>query len=93
MHFVWDEAKSRRNLAKHRVSFELARLVFDDPFHLSIPDPYEVEERWRTLGMVQGVVILMVVHTVEENDGEEEIRIISARKATRLERQAYESGD
>lgn len=44
MHFVWDEAKGRRNLAKHRVSFELARLVFDDSLHVSIPDPHEEEE-------------------------------------------------
>jgi len=90
MRFVWDEAKGRRNLAKHRVSFELARLVFDDPQQLSIADPFEGEERWRTIGWVLGVVVLMVVHTVEEKDGEEEIRIISARKATRIEREAYE---
>jgi uncharacterized protein len=90
MHFVWDERKSRRNLAKHKVSFDLARLVFDDPLHLSIPDPYEGESRWRTMGLVKGVVVLLVVHTVEQQDGEEEIRIISARKATTLERQLYE---
>ncbi|MGA8151804.1 MAG: BrnT family toxin [Terriglobales bacterium] len=89
MRFVWDESKSRRNLAKHRVSFELAALVFEDPWQVSIPDPYEGENRWRTLGLVQGVVILLVVHTVEEHNAEEEIRIISARKATRAERQAY----
>lgn len=44
------------------------------------------------MGMVQSAVVLMVVHTVEEENGEEEIRIISARKATRIERQAYERG-
>jgi uncharacterized protein len=91
MRFVWDEAKNRQNLAKHRVSFERARLVFEDPLHISIGDPYEAEERWRTMGLVNGVVILLVVHTVEEQDGEETIRIISARKATRVEREAYEA--
>jgi uncharacterized protein len=91
MHYVWDEEKNRQNLAKHRVSFERARLVFEDPLHISIPDPYEAEERWRTMGLVNGVVILLVVHTVEEQDGEETIRIISARKATRVERDAYEA--
>jgi uncharacterized protein len=90
MRFVWDEQKSRRNLAKHKVSFDLAKLVFDDPMHLSIPDPYESEVRWRTMGLVKGVVVLLVVHTLEEKDGEEEVRIISARKATTFERQAYE---
>jgi uncharacterized DUF497 family protein len=91
MRFVWDKEKSRRNLAKHKVSFALAKLVFEDPLHLSVPDPGEIEERWRTVGVVKHVVALLVVHTVEEQDGEEEIRIISARKATRAERQAYES--
>lgn len=93
MRFVWDEQKSRSNLAKHKVSFDLARLVFDDPMHLSIPDPYEGEVRWRTIGLVKGVVVLLVVHTVEEEHGEEEIRIISARKATRFESETYEGSE
>ncbi|HKV04067.1 MAG TPA: BrnT family toxin [Candidatus Acidoferrales bacterium] len=91
MRIVWDEAKSRRNLAKHKVSFDRASLVFEDPLHISELDPCESEERWRTLGLVNGVVILMVAHTVkEEENAEEEIRIISARKATRGERKTYE---
>jgi uncharacterized protein len=92
MRVDWDKAKSRANLAKHRVSFERASLVFDDPMHLSEPDPCEKEERWRTLGLVNGVVVLFVVHTIaEDENGEKEIRIISARKAKRLEREAYEA--
>jgi len=91
MRFVWDEGKNRRNLAKHKVSFELASLVFADPFHISVPDPYEGEQRWRTMGLINDAVVLLVAHAVEEEDGEEEIRIISARKATRAERQAYEA--
>jgi len=91
MRFVWDEQKNRRNLAKHKVSFDLARLVFDDPLHLSLPDPYEGELRWRTMGLVKGVAVLLVAHTVEDKDGEEEIRIISARKATRFESEIYEN--
>ena len=63
MRFAWDEPKSRQNLAKHRVSFGLAKRVFDDPLHISIPDPHESEERWRTLGLVRGVVILLVRFT------------------------------
>ena len=49
MRFVWDERKSRRNLVKHHVSFELASLVFDDPWHVRIFDPHEMKtggERW-----------------------------------------------
>ena len=91
MQIVWDDDKNRRNKAKHNVSFELASCVFEDEFHVSNLDPNDTEERWRTLGVVKGVVTLHVVHTVkEEENGEEEIRIISARKATRLERKAYE---
>jgi uncharacterized DUF497 family protein len=92
MRITWDEEKSQSNLAKHGVSFDRAKLVFDDPWQLSQLDPCEDEERWQTLGLVNGVVILMVVHTVKEQEHEEEeIRIISARKATRIERKAYEN--
>ncbi len=91
MRIEWDPRKSLSNLAKHKVSFERASLVFADPLHISQPDPCETEDRWQTLGLVNGVVIAMVVHTVREaEDGEEEIRIISARKANLIERGAYE---
>jgi len=92
MRFVWHEEKNRQNLAKHGVSFELAALVFDDPLQRSLPDPRGDEERWQTMGCVGGVLILMVVHTIKEEEDEEEVRIISARKATRRERRAYEEG-
>ncbi len=53
MRVEWDEGKSRRNTMKHRVSFETARLVFDDPYVLSIQDRVvEGEERWQSVGMV-----------------------------------------
>ncbi|MFB3920404.1 MAG: BrnT family toxin [Terriglobia bacterium] len=91
MRFEWDEQKSRSNLAKHQVSFETATLVFDDPFALSIYDrTVEGEDRWHTLGLVGGVVILLVVHTHTAEDEEEVIRIVSARKATPREREIYE---
>lgn len=52
MRIVWDEAKNRANRLKHGVSFETARLVFDDPFHVSVPDRHEHgEERWTTIGL------------------------------------------
>ena len=90
MRFVGDERKSRSNCAKHKVSFETAMLVFEDPFALSVQDRViEGERRWQTLGLVGGVVILLVAHTYEEENGEEVIRIISARKATPHERMFY----
>ncbi|MGO9591487.1 MAG: BrnT family toxin [Candidatus Acidiferrales bacterium] len=93
MRFIWDEEKSRRNLAKHEVSFETARLVFDDPSAVSRLERVEDgEERWQTLGLVGGIVILLVVHTYREEGSEEIIRMISARKATAQERMAYEQG-
>lgn len=90
--WIWDPTKAAANLAKHKLSFETAKLVFSDPYHLSVEDPYLGEERWRTLGQV-GQIILFVVHTSPEYDataGVEVGRIISARKATRREREAYE---
>ena len=66
MQIVWDERKGRQNLAKHNVSFDRAARVFTDPAHLSERDPHEGEERWRTLGLVDGVVVLMVAITLKE---------------------------
>jgi uncharacterized DUF497 family protein len=91
MNFIWDPEKDAISRAKHGGSFETAALVFDDPFHLSVIDRVvEGEERWRTMGQIGGLVILVVAHTYKEQDGNETIRIISARKATRSERRYYE---
>jgi uncharacterized protein len=86
--FRWDERKNRINEQKHGISFEAASLVFDDPHHLTRQDrEVDGETRWQTIGMVNGVHLLLVAHTVSDDD--EEIRIISARKATRSERSIY----
>ena len=91
MQFDWDDEKNRANLAKHGVSFELASYVFDDPLHHSVLDPCEYEERWQTIGVAKNLVTILVVHTITEIEGEEELmRIISARLATAHERRAYE---
>ncbi|MGO9210922.1 MAG: BrnT family toxin [Terriglobales bacterium] len=87
---TWDERKNRVNKRKHGVSFETAILVFDDPYHVSRMDrEVEGELRWQTIGMVRGIQILLVAHTVSESGDEEVIHIISARKATPQERSIY----
>jgi len=92
MVFAWDETKERINRRKHRVSFDTATKVFDDPNAVTYVDRVvDGEERWHTLGLVDGDVILLVVHTIEEQNGEEEVRIISARKAIPRERALYQT--
>jgi uncharacterized protein len=89
MRFEWDDNKNRTNIAKHKVSFETAISVFDDQHAISIQDRFvEGEERWQTLGMVAGLLYL-VAHTWLSEEGDEVIRIISARKAEPTERRAY----
>ena len=89
--FSWDEAKNESNKRKHGVSFEAAKLVFDDPLHMTRQDCIENgERRWQTVGMV-GEMLLFVAHTWHEIEIGEHIRIISARRATKLERRIYET--
>jgi len=90
--FEWDSTKAASNLAKHGVSFEDAMTAFADPFALMTQDRIEGrEQRWQTLGMAGGYLVLLVAHTVgEDNNGIEIIRIISARAADRKERKRYE---
>ncbi len=93
MRFEWDETKNAANLRKHKVSFELACEVFDDPLQRSVADRTEDgEQRWNTTGMVGGVVLLIVAHLWRDDHAGDVIRIISARKATRKERRHYENG-
>jgi hypothetical protein len=88
--FEWDEEKNRTNRLKHGVSFETATQVFDDPNVVLFSDRIvDGEERWQAFGLADGVVILAVAHTNSEADGDDVIRIISARKATPTERRLY----
>ncbi len=93
MDWTWDRRKAAANLGKHKVSFELAVMVFDDPNHLSRADDYPLEERWQTIGrpLAESALLLLVVHT-DASEGGLGGRIISARKATPRERKAYEEG-
>lgn len=93
MRFEWDAKKNRQNLKKHGISFDLAKEVFDDSYALSDPDrDVEGEERWCTIGVIRGSVTVLIAHTYRVEDGEEIIRIISARRAASAERRAYEEG-
>ena len=87
--FEWDLKKAKTNLGKHGASFEEACTAFKDPLSLTIDDPLHSndEKRLVLIGMSYNNRILVVVHT-ERGDN---IRIISARKATKKERKYYES--
>lgn len=86
--FEWDLRKARSNFVKHGVGFEEASTVFGDPLSFTIPDPDHsvAEERYITLGRAFTSKLLVVVHT----DRDDNIRIISARRASRRERKFYE---
>jgi len=90
--FEWDANKARTNFRKHKVSFEEAKTIFNDPFTITYSDPEhsDDEERYITIGLSAATRLLLVVHT---DDGEGKVRIISCRKATLLERRFYEQGE
>lgn len=88
-HFEWDEKKSTSNVRKHGVSFTEAMTVFYDPYSDLYHDPDHSldEDRFILLGMSQSMRILVVNHNYRSN--QEIIRIISARKASRMESRNY----
>ena len=88
MHFQFDPAKAAVNLKKHGVSFADAEGVFYDPLAIHQLDPNsDDEERFVAVGMGSTGTVLVVVYTLRG----EEIRLISARHATRHEVKSYES--
>src|SRR5262252_7278369 len=88
--YVWDPKKAARNLARHGVSFEEAREIFNDPAGV-ILENYDVEDEQRLmiLGMSAGLILLAVVFIEFEAPGAFVIRIISARKAIAYEENIY----
>jgi uncharacterized DUF497 family protein len=88
LQFEWDERKARFNLEKHSVNFETAQTVFNDPL------AYIFDDTWHSVGEPREIIIghdctyrlLLVCFTERDN----RIRIISARLATKKERQNYE---
>ena len=88
LRFTWDARKAAANLRKHGVEFSEATTAFDDPLSITIPDPSHSlgEQRFLLIGLTQRGRLVVVAHAERGSD----IRIISARAATRSERQAYE---
>jgi uncharacterized DUF497 family protein len=97
MRYEWGEKKNRLNQKRHRISFEMAALAFDDECCLVRPDRVDEtgEQRWHAIGAARlspdSAVVLFVVHVYrEEIDGEEITRIISARRANKDDFRRYQ---
>jgi uncharacterized DUF497 family protein len=91
--FQWDPAKALHNARKHDVTFDQAATVFLDALALTVYDEAhsQSEERWFTLGFDASGKLLAVAHTYEiAGPAHVQVRIISARKATKRERRSYE---
>jgi len=88
--FEWDERKAASNVQKHGVAFDEAATAFGDPLSLTIPDPLhsEDEDRFVLIGETYRGRLVVVVHTARGDN----LRLISARSATRSERRTYEQG-
>ena len=88
MKFQWDPRKAIKNVARHQISFREASTVFGDPLAATIPDPDRSlqEARFLTIGRSTAGRLIVVSHT----DRGDEVRIISARPATRVEKKRYE---
>lgn len=84
--FEWDEEKNKLNQKLHGIAFEDAKMVFNDPFKIILPDLYhsDTEERWLAIGIV-GRILFVVFTERSENI----IRIISARVGTKAEERLY----
>jgi hypothetical protein len=90
--FDWDANKARLNRRKHSVSFEQAATIFQDPRAVSVFDDThsKTEDRWITLGISAGGVLLVVHHTFEEVDRNTiQIRVFSCRRPTKREVEQY----
>ena len=91
---TWDPAKAQSNIAKHGVTFVQAATVLLDPLALTAFDAAhsEAEERWFTLGSSSDGKLLAVSHTYQHTGPiHVRVRVISAREATKRERQQYEN--
>lgn len=91
IYFEWDPPKDAKNLRERGFGFAAVRPVFSDPYRITEEDSVvDGEQRWRTIGTSQGIIIVVVIHLEETFRGNTFVRIISARKATSTERSDYE---
>ena len=90
MKFEWDKNKAEKNLTKHCILFDEAKTVFNDPYFVDFYDPDHSgeEHRYIIIGHSEQRRLLVVSYTERKNV----IRLISAREATKREREAYEEG-
>ena len=87
MKFVWDEIKNRKNIQKHGIDFKDASEMFSLPMLTNIDSRQDYgQERWVGIGFLKGI-IAVIAYT--ENEAKNQIRIISARKATKYESQRF----
>lgn len=89
LEFEWDAIKAVENRINHKVTFEEAKTLFNDPLLLTFPDPEHSDHEHRSIsiGISSHSRILLVVHTARRG----KVRIISSRKATAKERKLYET--
>ena len=87
--FEWDDEKAKSNLKKHSVSFEEGATIFNDQGIATISDPDHSDDEERYISIGKSVIkrLLSIIHTYRK----ERIRLISARKATRAEKDNYEN--
>jgi uncharacterized protein len=94
-HFLWDDEKAANNELRHGVSFRTATVAFDDPLSHTFHDleHSELEDRWVTIGHDHRGTLLVLIYTCNEHEaGGLNVRIISARRATKSERLRDETG-
>lgn len=90
MKFEWDEAKNKHNIKKHGFDLADAAELFTggDPFLVNLDASHDYgEDRWKGIGMLQGIVVVVVIYTERDDDT---IRVISLRKANSREKNKYE---
>ena len=91
MTFVWDSDKNEINYKKHGITFQTAARVFDDELRLELPDVKHSaeEDRYITIGLVHKILTVVYCDRENETTGQADIRIISARVATKTEQMLY----
>lgn len=91
MKFIWDPAKEKINIQKHKINFTESCYIFPDQYSLKLFDKNhsEGEDRWITLGQTLNGNILLVVHAFVKMDDIEVMRIISSRKAIKRSKRIF----